>query len=51
MHEEAIKISHILANLIKWCEVEYTEYSGEEARELAGYSVGRRTRFYFVKKR
>jgi len=49
MEEAPIKISHILANLLKWCEVEFVEYSGDEAKELAGYSTGRRTRFYFVK--
>ena len=50
MKEEAIKISHILANLLKWAEIEFIEYSGEQVKELAGYSPGRRTRFYYVKK-
>lgn len=50
LNENAIKISHILASLLRWSEVEFIEYSGEMVKELAGYSPGRRTRFYFVKK-
>lgn len=50
LQEEAIKISHILANLLRWAEIEFIEYSGEMVQKLAGYSSGRRTRFYFVKK-
>lgn len=50
LQEEAIKISHILADLLRWAEIEFIEYSGEQVKELAGYSPGRRTRFYFVKR-
>ncbi len=50
MAENPIKVSHILANLIKWGEVHFVEYSGDRVKELAGYFSGRRTRFYFVKK-
>jgi len=49
LDENAIKISHALARLIRWSEVEFVEYSGEKMKELVGYSPGRRTRFYFVK--
>ena len=48
MKEDAIKISHILKNLVKWAEVQFEEYSGEEIKEIAGYSPGRRTRVYFL---
>ena len=49
MEEEAVKIFHILADLVRWSEVEFVEYSGDKVKELAGYSPGRRTRFYFLK--
>ena len=29
MNENVIKISHILADLIKWAELEFKEYSGD----------------------
>jgi hypothetical protein len=35
---------------LRWNEIEFIEYSGEKAKEIAGYSPGRRTRFFFVKK-
>jgi len=50
MQEDGIKISHIIATLLKWSEIEFIEYSGEMVEKLANYSPGRRTRFYFVKK-
>lgn len=50
MKENAIKISHILADLIRWAEIEFVEYTGDQVKELVGYSPGRRTRFYFIKK-
>lgn len=50
LNEECVKISHIIAKLLKWSEIEFIEYSGKAVTELAGYSPGRRTRFYFVKK-
>ncbi len=49
MGEKPIKVSHILASLIKWNEVQFVEYSGDEVKEMAGYSPGRRTRFYYIK--
>lgn len=50
LKEDPVKISHILADLLRWSEAEFIEYSGEQVKKLAGYSTGRRTRFYFVKK-
>ena len=50
MKEEAVKISHILADLIRWQEIEFIEFSAEITKTMVGYSTGRRTRFYFVKK-
>jgi len=50
LKEDAVKISHILADLLRWSEIEFIEYSGQEVKVMAGYSPGRRTRFYFVKK-
>jgi len=49
MEENAIKISHILADLLRWSEIEFVEYTGDQVKKIAGYSPGRRTRFYFVK--
>ena len=50
MGEDVIRISHILASLIRWSEIEFIECSGREVKKIAGYSPGRRTRFYFVKR-
>jgi len=50
MQEDAVKIFHKVAILLKWSEIEFIEYSGEMVKKLAGYSPGRRTRFYFVVK-
>ena len=50
MKETAVKISHILANLIRWAEIEFVEFSSEEVFKFSGYYPGRRTRLYFVKK-
>ena len=50
LKEDAVKISHILADLIRWAEIEFIELTSEEFMELAGYSPGRRTRVYFSKK-
>tara|TARA_R100001530_G_scaffold112862_1_gene79824 strand:+ start:2064 stop:2303 length:240 start_codon:yes stop_codon:yes gene_type:complete len=49
MDENPIKISHLIASLLKWSEIEFIEYSGKEVKEKAGYSSGRRTRFYYLK--
>jgi len=51
MNEDAIKISHILKNLVKWAEVQFEEYTGEEIKEIAGYHPGRRTRVYFLERK
>lgn len=48
MNEDAIKVSHILKNLVRWAEVQFLELSGEEIKEVAGYYPGRRTRVYFI---
>lgn len=48
LKEDASKVSHILATLLKWSEIEFIEYSGEMVTKLAGYSPGRRTRFFFI---
>ena len=50
LEENTIKISKTLALLIRWGEIEFIEYPGEMVPILAGYSPGRRTRFYFVVK-
>ena len=50
LKEDVVKISHILADLLRWMEVEFLEYTSEQIKELAGYSPGRRTRVYFVKR-
>lgn len=50
LQEDAVKISHILANLLKWMEVEFLEYTSEQIKEIAGYAPGRRTRVYFIKR-
>ena len=50
MEENVTKISHALAVLIKWNEVQFIEHHGEMVLKLAGYNPGRRTRFYFVEK-
>ena len=49
LKENPIKIFHIISNLLKWREIEFEEYSGKEVKEIAGYSPGRRTRFYYLK--
>lgn len=49
MQEDAIKISKALASLLKWGDVDFIEYTGEEVKAIAGYSPGRRTRFFFIK--
>lgn len=43
-------MSHILAKLLRWKDIDFIEYTGEQVTEIAGYSPGRRTRFYFVVK-
>lgn len=51
LKQDIIKISHHIQKLIRWGDIEFIEYSGEEVKEKAGYSPGRRTRFYFIKGR
>lgn len=46
---DVIKISHLIRNLLRWKEIEFIEYTGAEVKEIAGYSPGRRTRFYYLK--
>lgn len=50
LDENPIIISKTIAILIRWNEIEFVEYSGEMVKKIAGYSPGRRTRFFFVKK-
>ena len=47
---EPVEVSHTLAILLRWDEVGFIEYTGEDVKRLAGYSPGRRTRFFFSKK-
>ncbi len=47
---EPVKVSHILRDLLKWKEVEFIEHSRDEASELVGYILLRRTRFFFLPK-
>ena len=47
IHEPPTKVSHHLMNLLRWSEVEFIEYSGEQASKMVDYFLNRRTRFYF----
>ena len=46
--ENVIKISHILAVLLKYKEVSFIEHPADKVEEIAGYKTGRRTRFFFI---
>jgi len=50
LEESPVKISHLLNSLLRWSEIEFVEYSAEQVKEIVGYSAGRRTRAYFIKK-
>jgi len=43
-----IRVSHIIKDLLKWKEVKFIEYDWIKASKLAGYTIVRRTRFYYV---
>jgi len=45
---DPIKVSHILPKLLKSKEVDFIEHAREEASELVGYMLLRRTRFFFL---
>ena len=45
---DPIQVSHLLKNLIKFNEVDFIEYSRDEASEMVGYILLRRTRFFFL---
>lgn len=47
---DPVKVSHILRDLLKAKDVEFIEYSRDEASELVGYVLLRRTRFFFLSK-
>ncbi len=42
------RVTKILRVLLKWKDIQFIEYSQEEAQELVTYKLMRRTRFYFV---
>lgn len=45
---DPVKVSHILKDLLRFNEVEFIEYPREQASELVGYILLRRTRFFFL---
>lgn len=45
---DPVKVSHILRDLLKFNEVDFIEYPREQASELVGYILLRRTRFFFL---
>ncbi len=45
-----IRVSHILRDLLRFNEVEYIEHPREEASQIVGYILLRRTRFFFLPK-
>ncbi len=45
---DPIKVSKILPKLLKSNEVDFIEYAREQASQLVGYILLRRTRFFFL---
>ncbi len=48
LNSDPIKVSHALRCLLKWNEVDFIEHPQEQASELVGYVLRRRTRFFFI---
>lgn len=44
---DPVKVSHALKALLKFNEVNFIEHSRDEASQLVGYILLRRTRFFF----
>lgn len=45
---DPVRVSHILKKLLKYNEVDFIEHNRNNASELAGYILTRRTRFFFL---